>query len=305
MNANTMLMSMKANTLTHFADVNEVLVKVAETLARGENDAKALAKDFAELLDTPNRDLAFIEMGLFDEKKKSDGTIEKKPYDLKKAVNSIYSGVYSGETAYKYAHCYKAFAERPEWEAMNMGKMIILSPMFNTKNIEAGATLEKFYFNQGCDFYRPTKEAHDKWMEDNETILATIAALESAGNTELAEGQRKLLSPEPVIMGYVVDENTGSLVYDVSMCTDKGFDIVSAMSDKELKSKVSKYLESFKPAKGEKDAEGKEDAEKASKEKSIAELKADALAALQAYTAKLDTIPKSLDRAITELAKED
>jgi len=221
-------------------------------------------------------------------------------------IDKVFNGLYSGNTAYKYVRVYKAFHNRNEWNTMNVGKLIILTPLMNEKAKNDGYSLDKFYFHVGCEYYRPTLDAHNEWLERNETALATIAALETSGNMELAEKQRTMLEPEPVIMGYVVDESTGSLVYDVNMCTDKGTEIVPDMSDKALKTMVSDFIKA-KTGKASKDDASKDDASKddASMEKSIAELKADALAALQAYTAKLDSIPKTLDKAIAELEKVD
>jgi hypothetical protein len=195
--------------------------------------------------------------------------------------------VYSGNTAYKYTQVYKAFNNRDEWSKMNVGKLIILTPLMSDKAKNDGYSIESFYFNMGCDFYRPTKDAHDQWIERNETALATIAALESSGNHDLAEKQRAMLEPEPVILGYVLDDSTGSLVYDVPMCTDKGAEIVPEMSDKELKSKVSEFIK-WKTGKLTAD-DSKETADNSGKEKTIAELKADALSALLAYMDALDS----------------
>jgi hypothetical protein len=204
-----------------------------------------------------------------------------------KAIDTLFAGVYSGNTAYKYTQVYKAFHNRDEWSKMNVGKLIILTPLMSDKAKNDGYSIESFYFNMGCDFYRPTKDAHDDWMERNETALATIAALESSGNHDLAEKQKAMLEPEPVILGYVIDDSTGSLVYDVPMCTEKGSEIVPEMSDKELKSKVSDFIK-WKTGKLNSD-DSKESKTDESKEKTIAELKADALSALLAYMDALES----------------
>lgn len=301
MNANTMLTAIQSTALTSVESVNTAFIEIAQTLARGENDAKELAKKFYSIYVNPDKDKALFEMGLVEINKNGD----KKPLDFKKVIDKVFNGLYSGNTAYKYVQVYKAFHNRNEWNTMNVGKLIILTPLMNDKAKNDGYSLDKFYIHVGCDYYKPTLEAHNAWMERNETALATIAALENSGNSELAEKQRAMLEPEPVIMGYVVDEKTGSLVYDVNMCADKGEQLVPEMSDKELKSYVSDFIK-FKTGKASKDEARKDEASKdeASKEKTIAELKADALSALQAYTAKLDDVPKSLDKAIAELNKE-
>ena len=170
---------------------------------------------------------------------------------------------------------------------MNVGKLIILTPLMSDKAMNDGYSIESFYFNMGCDFYRPTKYAHDEWMKRNETALATIAALESSGNNDLAEKQKAMLEPEPAILGFVIDDNTGALVYDVELCKDKGEDVIQDMSDKELKSKVSEFIK-WKTGKLTSD-DSKKTADDASKEKTIAELKADALSALLAYMDALES----------------
>ena len=289
MNANTMLTAIKSNSITTIESVNNAFIGIAETLARDERNSKELAKKFYELYNNPERDKAFLEMGMYELQKSGD----KKALDFKKVVDAVFMGMYSGNTAYKYTQCYKYFSGRDEWNSLNMGKMIILSPLMNDKAKNDGYSIDKFYFNVGCEFYRPTLQAHDDWMKRNETALATIEALESTGNAELANKQREMLESEPVIMGFVYDETAGKLVYDVAMCTDKGAELVPDMSDKALKDRVSEWVNAHN---------GK--ASKASTEKSIAELKADALTALQAYTAKLDIIPEIFGNAIAELEKD-
>ena len=296
MNANTMLTAIQNNALTSCESMNQSFMQVAEITAKGENNAKELAKQFYAIQSNPEREKSTLELGLYELTKSGD----KKPADFKKLIENVFHGIYTGNTAYKYSQCYKYFHNRNEWNTMNVGKLIILTPLMNEKAKNDGYGLDKFYVHVGCEYYRPTLDAHNAWMERNETALATIAALETSGNAELANKQREMLEPEPVIMGYVVDETTGALVYDVNMCGDKGAEIVPDMSDKALKSMVSDFIKA-KTGKAGKDDAGKDDA---SKEKSIAELKADALAALQAYTAKLDSIPKTLDKAIAELSKD-
>lgn len=309
MNANTMLTAIQNTAISDIESINKPMVAIVETLARGENDARELAKHFYAIYSNPERDKFFAEKNLFQTEKngtvKQDASGCKKVLPFAKAIDVLFNGLYSGNTAYKYVQVYKAFHNRNEWNTMNVGKLIILTPLMNEKAKNDGYSLDKFYIHVGCEYYRPTLDAHNSWMERNETALATIAALETSGNAELANKQREMLEPEPVIMGYVVDETTGALVYDVNMCGDKGAEIVPDMSDKALKSMVSDFIKA-KTGKASKDYASKDDASKddASKEKSIAELKADALAALQAYTAKLDSIPKTLDKAIAELEKE-
>lgn len=303
MNANTMLTAIQSNAITTIESVNNAFIGIAETLARGESNSKELAKKFYELYNNPDRDKAFLEMGMYELQKSGD----KKAMDFKKVVDAVYMGMYSGNTAYKYVQCFKYFCNRDEWNSLNMGKMIILSPLMNDKAKNDGYSLEKFYFNVGCEFYRPTLQAHDEWMKRNETALATISALENSGNVELANKQREMLESEPVIMGYIFDETADKLVYDVAMCTDKGAELVPDMSDKELKTRVSEWVNAHTGKDGDKASKASKDGDKASKasaEKSIAELKADALTAMLAYTEKLDTIPKTLERAISELQKE-
>jgi hypothetical protein len=301
-----MLTAIQSNALTSCESINKSFVEIAEITAKGENNAKELAKQFYAIQSNPEREKSTLELGLYELTKSGD----KKPADFKKLIENVFHGIYTGNTAYKYAQCYKYFHNRNEWNTMNVGKLIILTPLMNDKAKNDGYGINSFYIHVGCEYYRPTLDAHNAWMERNETALATIAALESSGNAELAEKQRAMLEPEPVIMGYVVDETTGALVYDVNMCGDKGAEIVPDMSDKALKTLVSDFIKAktgkaSKDGEG-KDGEGKDDAGKddASKEKSIAELKADALAALQAYTAKLEEVPKTLDKAIAELNKE-
>ena len=291
MNFTTMLAAIKSAPITSIESINEPMTAIVETLARGENDARALAKHFYEIYANAERDRFFAERDLFV--KNADGSVKtdahgvKKVLPFAKAIDTLFAGVYSGNTAYKYVQVYKAFHEREEWAKMNVGKLIILTPLMSDKAKNDGYSIESFYFNVGADFYRPTKDAHDAWMKSNEMVLATIAALESSGNYDLAEKQRETLESEPVILGYVIDENTGSLVYDVSMCTDKGAEIVPEMSDKELKSKVSEFIK-WKTGKLTTDT-SKESSDCADSVKTIAELKADALTALLAYMDALDT----------------
>lgn len=285
MNVNTMLTAIKSNPITSIQSINEPMTAIVETLARGENDARTLAKHFYDIYANPERDTFFAERDLFV--RNADGTVKtdahgvKKVLPFAKAIDTLFSGVYSGNTAYKYVQVYKAFHEREEWAKMNVGKLIILTPLMSDKAKNDGYSIESFYFNVGCDFYRPTKDSHDEWTERNETALATIVALENSGNHDLAEKQRAILEPEPVILGYVIDENTGSLVYDVPMCADKGAEIVPEMSDKELKSKVSEFIK-WKTGKLTTDT-SKDGTDSANHEKTIAELKAEALIALLAY----------------------
>lgn len=290
MNVNTMLTAIKSAPITSIQSINEPMTAIVETLARGENDARALAKHFYDIYANPERDAFFAERDLFV--RNADGTVKtdahgvKKVLPFAKAIDTLFSGVYSGNTAYKYVQVYKAFHERDEWSKMNVGKLIILTPLMSDKAKNDGYSIDNFYFYQGCDFYKPTKDAHDAWIDRNETTLATISALESSGNTELADKQRAMLEPEPVILGYVIDDNTGSLVYDTQMCTEKGAEIVPDMSDKELKSKVSDFIK-WKTGKLTSD-DSKETDENADHEKTIAELKADALTALLAYMDALE-----------------
>lgn len=285
MNVTTMLAAIKSAPITSIESINAPMTAIVETLARGENDARALAKNFYDIYANPERDKFFAERDLFV--KNADGTVKtdahgvKKVLPFAKAIDVLFAGVYSGNTAYKYTQVYKAFASRWEWSKMNVGKLIILTPLMSDKAKNDGYSIDSFYFNLGCDFYRPTKDAHDAWIERNETALATITALESSGNHDLAEKQREMLEPEPAILGFVIDESTGALVYDVDLCKDKGEDVIQDMSDRDLKSKVSEFIK-WKTGKLTAD-DSNETADGTSKEKTIAELKADALSALMAY----------------------
>lgn len=293
MNANTMLTAVKSNALTTIESVNTAFVGIAETLARGESNSKELAKKFYELYNNPDRDKAFLEMGLYELSKSGD----KKPTDFKKVVDTVYMGMYSGNTAYKYVQCYKNFCNRDEWNSLNMGKMIILSPLMNDKAKNDGYSLEKFYFHIGCEFYRPTLESHKAWEEKNAKTLETIEFLKkSKAPKDMIDAQLASIESEPVIMGYVYDETADALVYDVALCTDKGAELVPDMSDKELKSKVSEFIK-------EKSGKASTDKAESDKEKTVAELKANALAAMQAYIAKLDNVPEIFGSAIAELEK--
>lgn len=290
MNVSTMLTAIKSAPITSIESINAPMTAIVETLARGENDARELAKHFYSIYSNPDRDAFFAERELFvrnaDGSVKTDAHGTKKVLPFAKAIDALFAGVYSGNTAYKYTQVYKAFHDREEWAKMNVGKLIILTPLMSEKAKNDGYSIESFYFNVGADFYRPTKDAHDAWIERNETTLATISALESSGNTELADKQREMLEPEPVILGFIIDANTGSLLYDVSMCTEKGAELVPEMSDKELKGKVSEFIK-WKTGKLATD-DSKESGEDASHEKTVAELKADALTALMAFMDALD-----------------
>lgn len=290
MNVITMLETINSAPISKIESINQPMKAIVETLARGENDARELAKHFYGIYANPERDAFFAERNLFV--RNADGTVKtdahgvKKVLPFAKAIDTLFEGVYSGNTAYKYVQVYKAFSNRWEWSKINIGKLIILTPLMSDKAKNDGYSIENFYFYQGCDFYKPTKDAHDAWMERNETTLATISALKSSGNTELAEKQKAMLEPEPVILGYVIDENTGSLVYDVELCTDKGEEVIQDMSDKELKSKVSEFIK-WKTGKLTAETDGNSE-DGANSEKSIAELKADALTALLAYMDALE-----------------
>lgn len=291
MNVNTMLTTINSSPISKIESINQPMKAIVETLARGENDARELAKHFYDIYSNPERDSFFAERDLFV--RNADGTVKtdahgvKKVLPFAKAIDTLFAGVYSGNTAYKYVQVYKAFSSRWEWSKMNVGKLIILTPLMSEKAKNDGYSIESFYFNMGCDFYRPTKDAHDAWIDRNETSLATIAALESSGNHDLAEKQKAMLEPEPAILGFVIDDNTGALVYDVELCKDKGEDVIQDMSDKELKSKVSEFIK-WKTGKLTSD-DSKETDKDADNEKSIAELKADALTALLAYMDALET----------------
>lgn len=302
MNANTMLTAVKSNALTTIESVNSAFVGIAETLAKGENNSKELAKRFYELYNNPDRDKAFLEMGMFELNKSG----EKKATDFKKVIDTVYMGMYSGNTAYKYTQCYKYFSSRDEWSSLNMGKMIILSPLMNDKAKNDGYSLEKFYFHIGCEFYRPTLDAHKTWQDKNAKALETIDFLKkSKAPKDMVDAQLASIEPEPVIMGYVYDETADALVYDVAMCTDKGAELVPDMSDKELKSKVSDFIKS-KTSKANSDKASKDNDKesKANAEKTLAELKADAISALVAYVGKLESTPEILESALHELQRE-
>lgn len=307
MNVSTMLEVIKSAPITSIESINEPMTAIVETLARGENDARELAKHFYSIYSNPDRDTFFAERDLFV--RNADGTVKtdahgvKKVLPFAKAIDVLFSGVYSGNTAYKYTQVYKAFASRWEWTKMNVGKLIILTPLMSDKAKNDGYSIDSFYFNLGCDFYRPTKDSHDAWIDRNETALATIAALESSGNHDLAEKQRAMLEPEPAVLGFVIDENTGSLVYDVELCKDKGEDVIQDMSDRELKSKVSEFIK-WKTGKLTSD-DSKESADDASKEKTVAELKADALTALLAYMDALETDAPEYMQDTADYLKED
>ena len=278
------IMSIAQNTLTRYAEFNEALLDVAQTLDSGLNAEKERAEKYAKLRDTENRDKAFIEMGYFTEVEKS-GVVEKKPPEFKVFIDNWTNGRYSGNTAYKYAQCFDLFHGLPEWDSLNMGKMIILSPILNKKNVDNyGMSLDGLYFNIGADFYRPTKDAHDEWRTANEKVLSTVEFLRNSGApNDMIQAQMSLIPPEPVIMGFMMDDSTGELVYDVSMCEDKGRELVPEMTDKQLKAYVKQYFEMKKPKK----SDSKED-DSADSVKTIAELKADALSALLAYMNALD-----------------
>lgn len=279
------IMTIAQNTLTRYAEFNDALLDVAQTLDSGLNAEKERAEKYAKLRDTENRDKAFIEMGYFTEVEKS-GVVEKKPLDFKAFIDNWTGGRYSGNTAYKYAQCFDLFHGLPEWDALNMGKMIILSPILNKKNVEKyGMSLDGLYFNIGADFYKPTLDAHKEWETVNSATLATIKFMRDNGAPdEMVNAQLATIPSEPVIMGYMVDDSTGTLVYDVSMCTDKGRELVPAMTDKELKAYVKQYFDIKKPKEGNADDSDSD----SGKAKSIAELKADALSALLAYMNALD-----------------
>lgn len=277
------LTTMTTACLTKYADFNAALLDVAEILDNGLNAEKERAEKYAKLRDTENRDKAFIDMGYYTDVEKS-GTVEKKPLDFKAFIDRWTNGRYSGNTAYKYAQCFDLFHDLPEWDSLNMGKMIILSPILNKKNVsDYGMSLDGLYFNIGADFYRPTKDAHDEWLNTNESVLSTVEFLRNSGAPDdMIQSQLAMIPSEPIIMGYVVDENTGTLVYDVPMCTYKGREIVPSMTDKALKDAVKKYFDMKKPK------TAKAESDESEHEKTIAELKADALTALLAYIHALE-----------------
>jgi len=80
MNANTMLTAIQSTALTSVESVNTTFIEIAQTLARGENDAKELAKKFYGIYVNPDKDKALFEMGLVEINKNGD----KKPMDFKK-----------------------------------------------------------------------------------------------------------------------------------------------------------------------------------------------------------------------------
>lgn len=281
------IMTIANANLTKYADFNSALTEVAKILDSGLNAEKERAEKYARLRDTENRDKAFIEMGFYTETEKS-GVVEKKPYDFKRFIDEFTNGRYSGNTAYKYAQCFDQFHDLPEWESLNMGKMIILSPILNRKNVEKyGMSLDGLYFNIGADFYKPTLDAHKEWENVNSATLATVRFMrENGAPDDMVNAQLATIPAEPIIMGYMMDDTTGTLVYDVSMCTDKGRDLVPSMTDKELKTYVKKYFDIKKPKDGKDDST---DVDSTGNVKTIAELKADALSALLAYMDALET----------------
>lgn len=309
---NELLTAVKENTLSTIESINNNMVDIVETLARGENDAKKLAFNFYMVQNNPDRDKYFAEKDLYQREKdgsiKTDSSGCKKVLAFKQAIDKLFNGVYSGDTAYKYSLCYKYFHKRDEWERMNMGKMIILSPIMSEKATNDGYGIDKFYTALGCEYFKPTLDAHNAWAEKNASILETVEFLKkSKAKPEMIQNQLATIEPEPVIMGYVFDETAGTLVYDIQLCKEKGLDVACEMSDKALKTRVSEWVNAHNGKADKADGKTSKDGEKADKaksEKSIAELKADALAAMLAYTAKLDNIPEIFGNAIAELEKD-
>ena len=220
--------------------------------------------------------------------------------DYKKIVDGAFNGIITGNTAYKYAQVYELYHENDDiWGYFPIGKMIITSRLESNKN-QTGRSTVKFIQWVGVDYNAHVQAKLDSWKEKNAKQLEKIAFLEKGGYDSTAE--KKLLTPEPDEKPYV---STGNVNEDGEYFHLIGMNTILRMSDKELKSLVTRYIDNNMTEK-EKQEREKKDAEKAEKVGEKAEEKPvdvleNAISALVAYTSTLESIPAEYQKALLKL----
>lgn len=296
------------------ASVNETATEIATLLNAERQNPKKQAEKCADLFEQLNANaMELVSQGLVQATERKDGTREVKQKELNDFVTKLFHGYLTGKSAKKYADtCNAIRGKYPEvWDNLTLGKLTILST-FETKAYldKMPKGLGEFLVWLGDYTQNPMRESYNQWDEEYTEKMRFRDYLHGIGdvanenrvNEELEEMDRN--APDRPIPPN--DPNFSDTMTELAIYA------LDEMSDSQVRRAVTFYLEEIgmKTPKQEgtsEDAEGTAEGTAEGKEepkpKTQAELKADALTALQAYMETLDKVPLCYKKAIDELSK--
>ena len=294
------------------ASVNETATEIATLLNAERQNPKKQAEKCAELFTNLNANaMELVAQGLVQATERKDGTREVKQKELNDFVTKLFRGYLTGKSAKKYADtCNAIRGKYPDvWDNLTLGKLNILAT-FESKNYleKMPKGLVEFLVWLGDYSQRPIEEAWNNWDEIHvqavnfmEFIKATKGeksndyevAVANCHDIERQEPERPVPPNDPTF----TDTMQELAIY-----------ALDSMSDSEVRKVVTIYMEEIgmkppKQAGAPEESDGTTEGEADPKPKTQAELKADALTALQAYAETLDKIPVCFKKSIEELSK--
>ena len=222
-------------------------------------------------------------------------------------INTLFGDRYSGNTAWQYAQCAELFEGTPDvWDFFNFGKLVAMKTLCTKKSTDDGMSVAEFFLFVGDTFDSKFLEEYNNWKEENAKILEKVERFTVEGDKETAEMYKAKCTVEPVKPITTADMDDSQIL---QKRMEYGRQYLYKTTDKVFKEWLSKYKASKHPetetteTAETAETETAETAETPIAEKTIAELKADAITALQNVMWKLGETPKTLTKAIEYLEK--
>ena len=294
------------------ASVNETATEIATLLNAERQNPKKQAEKCAELFANLNANaMELVSQGLVQATDRKDGTREVKQKELNEFVTKLFRGYLTGKSAKKYADtCNAIRGKYPDvWDNLTLGKLNILAT-FESKNYleKMPKGLSEFLVWLGDYSQNSMRDAYNQWYDAYTEKMRFRDYLHGMGDTshenkvndELKE--MKINQPEKPLE--IEDPSFSDTMQELAIYALDG------MSDSDVRKVVAYYMEEIgmKSPKGgttectEGTTEGTEDTTN-HKPKTQAELKAEALTALQAYAETLDKLPVCFKKSLEELSK--
>lgn len=294
------------------ASVNETATEIATLLNAERQNPKKQAEKCAELFNNLNANaMELVAQGLVQATERKDGTREVKQKELNDFVTKLFRGYLTGKSAKKYADtCNAIRGKYPDvWDNLTLGKLNILST-FESKNYleRMPKGLSEFLVWLGDYSQNPIRETWNNWNDiytqhHNFMEYTKAAKGENSHDYEVAAANcHDIARQEPERPVDITDPSFSDTMQELAIYALDG------MSDSEVRKVVAMYMEEIgmkspKTDSTEDSTADGTDGTAETKPKTQAELKADALTALQAYMETLDKVPLCYKKAVDELSK--
>ena len=296
------------------ASVNETATEIATLLNAERQNPKKQAEKCAELFANLNANaMELVAQGLVQATERKDGTREVKQKELNEFVTKLFRGYLTGKSAKKYADtCNAIRGKYPDvWDNLTLGKLNILAT-FESKNYleKMPKGLSEFLVWLGDYSQKPIEETWNNWDEiytQSRNFMEFTKATkgENSHDYEVAVANcHEIERQEPERPVPPNDPTFTDTMQELAIYA------LDSMSDSEVRKVVSIYMEEIgmkNPKDGTTEgAEGTTEGAEGTtdpKPKTQAELKAEALTALQAYAETLDKMPVCFKKSLEELAK--